>query len=592
MSGSNGSNGARRGDGEAGVPGHLAGRRAGRPRAGRDRRSLAVRIAAIGVLAPALAGAALVDGWRNGSPAPPAGRPAPLMPAAGDGRPSTWYCAAGTAEDGGFADHTVGIVNHGAAAVTADLTVVTGAVAPDAAPGGEPPAAERRVAVPAGGRAEVRLGDLVDAPLAAAVVEVGAGDVVVEHLVGGEHGEDAGPCSPFAAATWHVGWAATTRDARAVVAVLNPFPSPATVDAVLATEDGRREPVRLQGVPVPGRTVVGIDLGLDVTRSEQVSATLRARSGRIVVERVQQYDGTLGLRGLAVDLGAPSPALAWAFPDGEATAPASRTPPPGAGGDTGDDGEGEGPADGGAPRSTERIVVYNPGRERAAEVEVRVLPAAGAPGGPTARSPLPFHLSVRPGGYEVVDYGEHDRVEPGVPHATVVRSTNGQPVVAERVTAGVEPTRDRGGDGDGDATGAGADGLPPPALTAGPGAAFAAARWWLPGLSPAGEPDGGAAAAVVLNPGSAPVEVRLVRSAGDRPAPPVRLAPGARAEVGLDGGPSAALGVVADGPVVVERVVRAADGRRVGTGPAVPLAATAAPLDAVVAGGPLAAPPA
>src|SRR5690606_35429219 len=106
MSGSNGDR-AQEDAEQPGVPAHLAGRRAGRPRPGRARRSLVVRVAAVGVLAPALAGAAVVDGWRREMPDPRAEPAAPLVPAAGDGGPATWYCAAGTAEPGGFADHTV-----------------------------------------------------------------------------------------------------------------------------------------------------------------------------------------------------------------------------------------------------------------------------------------------------------------------------------------------------------------------------------------------------------------------------------------------------------------------------------------------------
>src|SRR5690606_20578801 len=194
--------------------------------------------------------------------------------------------------------------------------------------------------------------------------------------------------------------------------------------------------------------------------------------------------------------------------------------------------------------------------------DVQVLPAV-AEADPPGRTPLPFRLDVRPGGCEIIDYGEHDRVEPGVPHPTAARPTNGRPVVAERVTPELAPAADGGercggdaGDVDGaaDADRDGGEGLPPPALTAGPGAAVAAARWWLPRPGAAGDPDGGAAVAVVLNPGRAPVEVRLARWAGGAPASSVRLAPGARAEIPLGGGPhgAGALGVVGDGPVVVE----------------------------------------
>jgi len=498
---------------------------------------------------------------------------------------STWYCAAGTAVDGGMADHSMAIVNPGADDVAATVTVHVGTVA---GAGAEVPAARRpaphteRVEVPAGGRADVRLGDLVEAPLASAVVEVEGGEVVVEHRVHGEHGEDVGPCSTFAADTWHFAWGSTTRDAREVVVLFNPFPSAATVDGVFATEDGPREPVRLQGFPVPGRSVVGIDLGDDVTRSEQVSATIRARSGRVVAERLQQYDGSLGVRGLALGLGVPTPGAAWVLADGEASAPAPRTPPPRPGDGEASDDEGEG-----ALRTTERIVVYNPGDERA-EVDVQVVPA----GGELGPAPLPFRLSVGAGAHQVVDYGEHDRVEPGVRHATVVRSIDGRPVVVERVTADVGPVP--AGDEP-----AGDPAARPASLAVAGGARLGATRWVVPTVV---TPGGGSTVTyTVFNPTDAPVEVSvdlldgpgLARpvgvpagipgtdgAGGDGPDPAV-VPPGGAVEVALDSARAdRVLGGVlsADGPVVVGYVVRAADGRRTSAAPGVPVATGAVPL--------------
>ena len=87
-------------------------------------------------------------------------------------------------------------------------------------------------------RVEVRLGDVVAAPLAAAVVEAAGPGVAVEHRVSGPYGSDVAPCASFAAPTWHFAWGSTTRDARELVVLFNPFPSPATVDAIFTTEDG------------------------------------------------------------------------------------------------------------------------------------------------------------------------------------------------------------------------------------------------------------------------------------------------------------------------------------------------------------------
>jgi hypothetical protein len=550
----------------------------GRP----DRRSLVIRVPFVVALAAALAGTVAIDragGEEPATVAPEAGPVAVVAaspPAARDA--STWFCAAGTATDGGMADHTVVMLNPTGRELGATVTVFTGEVLmPAPLPGPAPTAAPttggpdvhrqvtRRVDLPAGGRVALALADVVEAPLAAALVEVDGGGVAVEHHGRGPHGADVAPCTTSAAPTWHLAWGSTARDARELVVLFNPFPSPATVDAVFATPEGRREPVRFQGLPVAGRSVVGIDVGHEVTRAEQVSATFEVRSGRVVVERLQQFDGSLGVEGLSLAPAVPAAAGAWAFADGEASAVAPTTPPPD---------EGEGTGEDGADRvsSSERIVVYNPGDERA---EVEVVPTTDETGPPVP----PFSLSVGAGGYEVLDYGEHDRIVPGVAHATIVRSTGGQPVVVERVTLddAPVPTATVAGSGDG--------GDPPhrSELTASPGARLAAPRWLFPTVAgPAGE--GGAVRFAVLNPDpDRGVEVRVTLTGalwspardatGD--AGPVDVPPGARVTVDVEAevaaGTLAAI-VHADGPVVVERTVLGADGRRLAMGVGIPLA--------------------
>ena len=471
-------------DDSGATPAHAFGRRRRPPVQGRrDRRSLATRLPVVIAVAAVLAAALAVDdgpALGAGDTDRPAGpRAQRLMPASPppEARSSTWYCAAGTADDDGMADHTVTMFNPTGEARKATLSAYRGDFAPTSAVA-EP--VVRRLTLPAHDRVQVRLADLVDAPLAAALVEVDGGGVAVEHRVAGTHGADTAPCASTAASTWHLAWGATTRDARDIVVLFNPFPSSATVDAVFTTEDGGREPVRYQGFPLPPGSVVGVDLGEDVTRNEQVSATFTVRSGAIVVEHIQQHDGGLGTRGLSLTPAVPAAGETWVFADSVAAAPSPATPAPAAGSDADVDGEdggegsagdggagdgedgGEGSAgdggagdvdgeddghggagDGGAgdegsdegeavpddePVPTERIVVYNPGEQRA-EVDVSLVPMTSEP----LPAPQPFRLRVGPGDYQVVDYGAEARVVPGVQHATVVRSTNGVPVVAERV---------------------------------------------------------------------------------------------------------------------------------------------------------------
>jgi Family of unknown function (DUF5719) len=480
------------------------------------------------------------------------------MPAVADAGvlASTWYCAAGTGDAGGMADHSVTVFNPGDRSVGVAVTVYGGVLASSSprtadaaqAPPAAPPPGARGFVLPGRDRVELRLGDLVPAPLVAALVEVSGGPVAVEHRVTGPHGVDVGPCASATAPVWHLASGATTRDAREVVVLFNPFPTDAIVDITFDTDAGSREPVRFQGFPVAAGTVVGVDIGDDVAREAQVSATLRTRAGRVVAERLQEFDGSLGPEGLAVALGVPEASTAWGFPDG--VVDESRT---------------------------ERIVVYNPGDERA-EVEVQVLPTSDEP----APAPQPFRLSIRAGTFAVVDYGAEDRVVPGMEHATLVRSTNGVPVVAERATtrvggpAGGDTAEDEeSAEGD-DTTGD---------ITIGPGSVVAATRWAFPSSV-----DGDALSFVVFNPDpdrSAPVTLLAVAGGRTGEAGPARdVVVPAGGRVKLPGAAGAAWVVESGAPVVVEREVLGEDGLRLAMGPGIPSVAGTVPLGLPLGGEP------
>ena len=365
---------------------------------------------------------------------------------AAEGRPTvieppgtTWFCAGGSATDesdpGAFADHTV-VVAAGDRAVTGRLTVVPGDHAPPPTTGTSSTTSiptttrptsrrevERTFRVAAGDQARFRLGDLVHAPLAAAVVEIdpeprttlppptegpdAPPDVTVAHEVRGPEGVDTAPCTSHSASTWHFAWGATTRDAREQLVLFNPFPNDVAVDAVFSTDRGVREPLRWQGLTVAAHSVVAVDVGEDVTRRGHVAATLQVRGGRLVVDRLQTFDGQLGSAGVSVAAGVPEAATRWTFADGEVT-----------------DGD------------AERIVLYNPGESVA---ETQVVVELADPDSAEGYRPEPFAVTVRPGRYEVLDLAQQPRVPKGKAHTITVRSTNGTPVVVERVTGTPDP---------------------------------------------------------------------------------------------------------------------------------------------------------
>jgi hypothetical protein len=247
-------------------------------------------------------------------------------------------------------------------------------------------------------------------------------------------------------------------------------------------------------------------------------------------------------------------------------------------------------------------------------------------------APQPFRLRVGPGDYQMVDLGAEARVAPGVQHATVVRSTNGVPVVAERVAVdqGTVPERTR-------RTPRGETPDRRTETAASTGSRLAAPVWRFPTL---GDPDDDESTVTltVYNPDPlAAVEVEVELSTAAPPEPeaedddteevdaaggdaedagaereegagggdpagtdegptdggldgPVTVPPGALVALELDAATAAggqAASVVASGPVVVDRVVRLGDGRRLSLGLGIPAAEGALPLDGLAAAGPL-----
>lgn len=331
---------------------------------------------------------------------------APLAPpstAAG----STAYCAGGTGSEGG-AEHRVHLANPGDEPVDVSVTVVPGALRGETLTA-VPEAVD--LDVPPGRSVVVELASVVDAPYLSAIVESGPGELAVEHSIEhsgeGAAGVSLAPCASTSSATWHVASGVTTRDALEELALFNPFPDDAVVDISLTTPDGQRVPAAFAGLIIPGRRVVVIDVGAVVSRHPIVSASVTARTGRLVVDRIQRFDGSDGPAGLALTPAAPAASLVWELPDGAV-----------------------------AEGDVEVVTVYNP-TDTPAEVDVEVaLEPSSDPAQPIAAEP--FALSVAPLDFAQVEVHADGRVPAGRGHAITVRSQNGVGVVAERWVRGAE----------------------------------------------------------------------------------------------------------------------------------------------------------
>jgi hypothetical protein len=440
--------------------------RAQGPQGGDGRELVVTRWPAL-VLVPALIAVALLVDSDDSKPSPSAVAAEAsteltrMMPVASapDALASTWYCAAGTAEEGGAANQTVIVYNPTDRPTTGTITAVPNK--------GAAKAIEQEV--PARGQVRLALMDLVHSAYASAVVEFRGGEVAVEHLLRGPEGVDAGPCATSASDQWQFAAGATTLDASEVIVLFNPFPAPATVDIAFSFDDGeRRTPGPFQGLQVPAGSVVAASTkAIKLRPAGQVSATVVARSGQVVAERIQTFDGTgpggpdagpgpLGFKpkGLAVTLGVPRPSIRWMFPFGAK--------------DKG---------------LHERYVIFNPGPDEA-EVSLALTLADAKRNGQVD----PFTVTINPQSSTVVDMDSESRIPTRVFHAAVLTSENQVPVVAERVISSTDPLETHD-------------------IAISPGTPLVADRW----IFPAGGNVTGQLSEwiAVMNPGPEKVEVQL-----------------------------------------------------------------------------------
>ena len=227
-----------------------------------------------------------------------AARTMPVAPPA-NALSSTWYCAGGTAASGGGADMGVAVANAGDATRSGTVTFVPNQGDAKSVP----------VTIPAASRVVLRAQDFVKAPFMAATVELDGGAAAAEVAVVGPLGDSATACASSASDHWYFAEGSTTKDAAETLFLFNPFPEDAIVDLAFASEDGRSAPQGLQGLAVRGRGLVAVNVGDFVHRRQAVSSEIATRVGRIVVSRLQTFDGTgPGHKGQSLALGAPATA--------------------------------------------------------------------------------------------------------------------------------------------------------------------------------------------------------------------------------------------------------------------------------------------
>lgn len=359
----------------------------------------AFRLPGLAIVIGLLVGAVVLDQQRS---APETITQEIRLPAASvrgaDALSSTWFCAAATSEQG-LADSEVLLSNTLPNARTATISVFEGS----SLPANDAAVDEMTLALEPLTTTSLRLADLRDAEVVSVAVEVDGGGVLVDKISTGPTGVARTACADDGSTEWALTSGSTVSGSRLQLVVFNPFPDFATVDIEFISSVGARTPEGLIGLPIPARSSRVIEVGDFVASSENITSFVRVRSGRVVSETIQSFDGTGAPEGLSVFTGAPAPAETWTFP--------GVTP-------------GAGPA---------RVVVVNPSESRI-RANVEIFPAAAE------RFVEPFEVVLQPGQGEVIDLNA-PRLDGIASFTTVVRSLDGPLIIAgfEQRPAVVEP---------------------------------------------------------------------------------------------------------------------------------------------------------
>ena len=441
-----------------------------------------VRVLAIAAIAALLGAGALIDLQERPVHQRPA-RPGTALPVA-FGEVNTWFCPGGSAT-GGLAEATLEIVSASPAVRTATVSVLPGGA-------GTVEALPVRVEIRPDGREAVELSrHAPGAVWVGAVVEVDGPDVVVEQVVAAEDGGvGRSPCLTRTADRWvasNGGTRLAVEGERFVLMLLNPFPDFAVAQVDLVADVGRDT---VEGVVVPARRVVALDVTEEITEAQTVTAFVDVVSGRLSVSSIQLSDGPDAGRGARLAPAVPDAAALWYLPVASASRAVRR----------------------------DMVAVSNPSADDIAEVDLEFVPDD------PAVTVNPVEVTVGPRRTAVVDLSRQDRLDGAGPLTVVVRSLYDVPVTAS-ITS-VAP---------GDPAAPAPTGVVA-GTTAMVGADAAARRWLVPVEATADDAEAGFAddssGVAVFNPSSVGIAVVDVSVAGEV-VRSLELGPGRRSRLPL-----------------------------------------------------------
>lgn len=231
-----------------------------------------------------------------------------------------------------------------------------------------------------------------------AIEGFGGGTASYVSLLAPSTGGTNARCSRQPGNRWIFPVASTTAGYDTYLLIANPFNEEAVVDVRVLGDKGDQIPSGLSNLQIPQLSQTALFLGDYVPATSSFGLDVTASRGRIVVARLMRVSGRDGVRGLSFDVGAAAPSTRWLLPGGDVP-----------------------------PSGQEDIVVANPSDHEALVSTVFQVESGTGPAGSQ-------DIPVPAGGRLTLKIS--DQVPGGTRHASILTSTNGVAVVAERLTVG------------------------------------------------------------------------------------------------------------------------------------------------------------
>jgi hypothetical protein len=182
--------------------------------------------------------------------------------------------------------------------------------------GAPPSAAEQTIVVSPRSTIEVDLAALQPtARFASALVELSSGFGFVEQIARHVAGDSVAACGTSTSTDWYFADGYTIGGSTQELVVTNPYPGEAVVSFdVITLSEGPRVSPALQGLAIPGRSVLVVDQSRLPRDENGLGIHLRATRGQVVLGRAQRFlDQRLGFN---LSLAAPSLTSQAYFVDG------------------------------------------------------------------------------------------------------------------------------------------------------------------------------------------------------------------------------------------------------------------------------------